>query len=81
MLFVACETAAHPTRSLPDAAVAAGAKVAIGFEQNIGCSTANEWVKYFFDYYIQGYSASTAANYASNKFDKQNTIRKLRIVE
>ena len=79
MLFVACETAAHPTRSLPDAAVAAGAKVAIGFEQNIGCSTANEWVKYFFDYYLQGYSVEEAAKKAAEDCNHVNNIDSFRL--
>ena len=81
MLFVACETAAHETQSLPDAAVAAGAKAAIGFKDNIVCSTANEWVKYFFEYYAQGFTVQDAANLAAKDCNFANGINSLRVCE
>ena len=78
MLFVACKTATHPTRSLPDAAVDAGAQAAIGFEESIGCSTANDWVRYFFDYYLQGYSVGESASKAAYDCDYANNIGSFR---
>ena len=74
MLFVACKTAAHQTRSLPDAAVDAGAQAAIGFEENIGCSTANEWVKHFFDAYLEERSAVYAAAEAAERCGNANGV-------
>lgn len=53
MLFVACETGTSDSRSLPHAAVKAGADCAIGFGTEIGCDSANNWLKLFFKYYIK----------------------------
>ena len=80
MLFVACYTGANESTSLPHAAVAAGAKYAIGFKKSIGCETANQWLEYFFDYYSQGYSVELSANYAALACSNSNNINSYNIV-
>ena len=63
MLFVACLTGNH-SRSLPNAAVDAGAKYAVGFIDSIGCSTATQWTTYFFRYYHQNFSVAESCQLA-----------------
>lgn len=63
-LFIACTTANDDIRTLPKAAVNAGASVAIGFEQGIDCNTANLWTEKFFEYYSQGYTVEECCEYA-----------------
>ena len=63
MLFVACLTGNH-SRSLPNAAVDAGAKYAVGFIDSIGCSTATQWTTYFFQYYHQNFSVAESCQLA-----------------
>ena len=74
MLFVACKTGANESTSLPHAAVAAGAKYAIGFKKSIGCDTANQWLEHFFDYYSRGYSVELSAYYAARDCSNSNDI-------
>jgi hypothetical protein len=85
MLFVACKAGAHETQSLPHAAVAAGAEVAIGFKEEIACgrenSPANEWTTAFIEYYFAGYSLDEAARYAAQDYDESTGLHSYRIVE
>ena len=80
MLFIACFTGANENTSLPHAAVAAGAKCAIGFKESIGCVTANDWTEYFFNYYVQGYSAQLSAYYAARDCKNLDNIDSYRVV-
>ncbi len=66
LLFVACSSANHETRSLPRAAVLAGADCAVGFIDEIDCESANKWTKLFFEYYVDGYSVEMSCFYAVN---------------
>ena len=51
-LFIGCNTALTLTnRILPEAAVACGAECAVGFNDYIACTRANEWLSLFFAYY------------------------------
>ena len=54
MIFVGCYTGKIQGKSLPDAAVAAGAKIAIGFKESIDCKPANDWTRVFFEEYCSG---------------------------
>lgn len=74
MIFVGCQTAAVDGRSLPDAAVAAGAAAAIGFTGNIECGAANIWTESFFAYYQLGYSIDTAASRALAKLGNDGNL-------
>ena len=74
ILFIGCNTAQLEDTSLPYAAVSAGASVAIGFEDEIGCSAANEWVEYFFEYYSQGFNIVTSCYKAKNSIDSLDGI-------
>lgn len=64
--FVGCYTGNHTTQSLPQSAVNAGARVAIGFETEIYCNQANSWVSAFAAYHSFGDSPEEAAYYAHN---------------
>ena len=64
-LFVACHTGANGDINLPNAAVKAGAKAAVGFKETIGCGAANEWTERFFHYYEQGKTVEEAAQSAA----------------
>lgn len=80
MLFVACYTAAVDGSSLPDAAVSAGAQCGVGFEKRILCDEANEWVKYFFHYYLQGYSIQKSAQIAAENCSSTSGLDSYRVV-
>jgi hypothetical protein len=80
MLFVGCYTAALEGGSLPDAAVAAGASCAIGFEESIYCDSANKWTEKFFEYYSKGYSAQRSAQYAADDCGEGDDVQSFRIV-
>jgi hypothetical protein len=80
MLFVGCYTGKDASRSLPHAAVAAGAKKAIGFKETIYCDDANDWTEYFFDYYAMGYTVERAAEYAKIDCGNGYGISSYRIV-
>ncbi len=67
MLFIGCETANHETKSLPQAAVLAGARVAVGFESTVFCERANTWTEKFFDRYEQGFSVEESCAYATQE--------------
>ncbi len=73
MLFVGCETA-YGTQSLVHAAVAAGAKYAIGFTEVIYCDEANSFTKHFFERYSQGYSVEESVNYAKSESGLQSCL-------
>ena len=66
-LFVACYTGANGDINLPNAAVKAGAKAAVGFKDDIDCDKANEWTESFFLYYEQGKTVDEAADAADNE--------------
>ena len=74
VLFVGCETGKCDNRSLPYAAVAAGATCAIGFKDNIGCENANEWTKAFFNNLAEGKSIAVAAEEASGTYENDDDI-------
>ncbi len=80
MLFVSCLSGAHETRSLPHAAVAAGAEAAVGFKEQIYCNYANLWTKYFFDRYLDGYSVSLSAQYAAQSCNNLGNISSYRVI-
>ena len=80
MLFIACLTGANDDISLPHAAVEAGAASAVGSKESIGCSTANNWTQYFFDYYTQDYSVYLSAYYAARDCNNSNGIDSFRVV-
>ena len=60
--FVACKTGAggNNAANLPSVAVQQGATVAIGFKENVGCASANNWTIDFFRLLSQGYSVQSA---------------------
>ena len=64
-LFIACYTGANGDINLPNAAVKAGAKAAVGFKDDIDCDKANEWTESFFLYYEQGKTVEEAAQSAA----------------
>ena len=80
MLFIGCETAGENNQGLPHAAVAAGATYAIGFSESIGCSVANGWTQYFFEYLAQNETIEEAALKAAKKYDDENAIHSYVIV-
>lgn len=79
-IFVGCQTAAVEGTSLPDAAVAAGALYAIGFEEEINCDSASNWTQLFFEYYSQGYSVPKSAQLAADDCSSTSGIRSIRVV-
>ena len=79
-IFVGCETGTSSVKSLPHAAVKAGAQVAIGFEESINCDEANDWTDYFFQYYRSGYSAVDSASRAAYDCGNDNGIDSYRVV-
>ena len=79
-MFVACYSGANQNDSLLNAAVAAGADVAIGFREAINCFTANEWVRCFFDYYTQGFSIVSSALMAIEDCDYEGGTDSVRVV-
>ncbi len=60
MIFIACYSGAHDTKSLPHAAVQAGAQNAIGFQEEVVCSESFTWLECFFKYYALGYNIEQA---------------------
>ena len=62
IMFIACRTAAggEGGLNLPSVAVTQGATTSVGFEESIGCSTANNWTQDFFDLIESGLSVQTA---------------------
>ncbi|MBO5953600.1 MAG: DNRLRE domain-containing protein, partial [Oscillospiraceae bacterium] len=66
-LFGACYTGATPGRSLPDAAVAAGADYAIGLKTEVGCVLESKWVEYFIQN-LATRNVPVAAEAASDRF-------------
>ena len=64
ILFVGCYTAADIVdgKNLPEAAVDAGAKTAIGFDSSIVCTEANNWTITLFEYLDDGLSLQAAIN-------------------
>lgn len=61
-VFVGCETGAggRNGNNLPAAAVEQGAMTAVGFENSIVCSEANEWTKQFFKLLEDGLNVNAA---------------------
>ena len=64
-LFIGCHTANHSIKSMPKAAVAAGADTSVGFADYINCDDAEYWTEVFGDYYTCGYSAEYSAEIAT----------------
>lgn len=62
IMFIACKTASQGEggKNLPTIAVNQGAKTAVGFEESIGCATANNWTQNFFDLLQDGLSVNAA---------------------
>lgn len=60
--FIACSTGAggKNAANLPSVAVEQGTTVAIGFQESIGCTSANNWTIDFFRLLNQGYSIQAA---------------------
>ena len=61
VIFLGCQTANHPTESLPEAAFWAGADYAIGFLENIKLSGANAWIEAFAESYVAGFDIEESA--------------------
>ena len=80
MLFVGCYTSKVEGTSLPDAAVAAGAGCAIGFDDEINCDSANTWTERFFYYYSRGFPVSYCAQRAASECGSSDAVQKFRIV-
>ena len=66
LLFVACYTASG-SQNIAEAAVLAGAKFAIGFNDEISCASAHIFVKSFVEYLAEGTSHRYAAEQAAFK--------------
>ena len=66
-LFIACYTAygGNGARNLPTKIVESGAKCAIGFEETIGCTSANNWTKNFYERFSEGYSVEESVAFAN----------------
>ncbi len=64
VIFIGCKTAAggEYAPNLPSVAVARGAKTAIGFAGEIGCSAANSWTRDFFNLMENGFSVYDACS-------------------
>ena len=73
-LFVACHTGANGDINLPNAAVKAGAKAAVGFKESIGCNSANEWTESFFIHYESGETVEESARLAALGFSDESGI-------
>ena len=78
--FVGCFTANHPTNSLPQAAVNAGASCAIGFETTIRCSQANAWTEFFAAYHCSGDSPEDAAHHAVNRVGRNSSVASMVVI-
>lgn len=65
--FAGCKTANNSTNLLTKA-VAAGADVAVGFEDSIGTTSATEWRGHYVSGLALGKSVSQAISYADNNF-------------
>jgi hypothetical protein len=79
-LFVGCYTAKHSTKSLPKAAVAAGADTAVGFKEEIYCDEAEDWTMRFGHYYSSGYSADYSADLAYSYVGIDTSISSMDII-
>lgn len=71
-LFVGCETGkvGTPNHNLPESAVGAGAKAAVGFQKSITCSEANTFTKEVVKNLAAGQGIATALRNAVNVVDK-----------
>ena len=63
-MFIGCYTAYDVSdgTNLPEAAVNAGAKTAVGFSDSINCQKANQWTIRLFEYLDEGYNLQAALN-------------------
>ena len=66
-LFVGCYTGngGNGGNNLPTKTVECGARVAIGFVDSINCNSANYWTEHFYDFLLDGETASRANDYAN----------------
>lgn len=67
VIFMGCHTGywGEYGVNFPSRAVECGARVAIGFRNEIRCGSANAWLETFFDQLCQGESVADAAKHAS----------------
>jgi len=75
-LFIACKTAhgGEGARNLPSAIVEQGAQAAVGFKNNIGCSSANSWSIELFSHLIEGNTLQQAVYKASQGFSESTGL-------
>ena len=74
IIFAGCNTS-NSNISLPDAAVAAGAQHAIGFNDTIAWQKANQWItSFFYHYYIEERTIEQSAQLAANDCDQSSGI-------
>ena len=77
VLFIGCETGLGGIGglNLPTAIVAAGAKVAIGFENEVYCENANDWTETFFDALCKGKTVEASARLASASAEEASGLK------
>lgn len=82
VLFIGCETAAGGAggNNLPTKIVDQGAQVAIGFEETIGCDTANKWTKAFYSNFLDGQSVYKATQNATKAVSSAGGLDTVKIV-
>jgi len=78
--FVGCYTSNHGSKSLPHAAVDAGARCAIGFATKIGCNDAERWTTAFAMYNSSGYSAEDAATRAVEYAGRNSSVASMEVM-
>ncbi len=76
-MFIACHTAkgGAGANNLPTRVVEQGATAAIGFEEEILCSEANEWTKLVYKQLILGETLKDAVETACDRFSKESNIQ------
>lgn len=75
IMFVGCNTGDGGVNALnlPSVAVERGARTAVGFEEEIDCATANNWVMDLFDLLESGYSVYDACTELNSSSKYKNT--------
>ena len=66
-MFIGCETGAHTSKSLVDAAILAGAHAAMGFKEEVNKNVAEAWIMYFFEEYSTSADVDASIEYACTK--------------
>ena len=69
VIFVGCYTGVNQGKNLVDAAIAAGAEAAIGFEYDVQIDDGGQWLQFFFEKYSLGETIEAATAYACNESD------------